>query len=254
MTGRFPQVSNITFTFDASQPPGHRIVEAAIGGKPIDFDRQYVVVTRGYMARGKDGFDSLLVKSEGGECDEVVSEENGILVSLMMRQYFMSLRILGKWANWGPSMDRHWGKVGDDVSKSHPNLVPNKSQTPSPTLEKPGSGKRRHGHGWDDFTPIKLRERRSSLTSADGPMELSGDSIGDSDDDGVYELVEEVEVDEKELSIMRRVFKKWCRLAKVYARACDDLNEGEFEIQWTKAVAPKVEGRIKIIGAKPASS
>lgn len=66
------------------------------------------MATRGYMARGKDGYTSLLVKSEGGVCEEVVSEENGMLISALLRQYFMSLTVLARWKGWGPSMERHW--------------------------------------------------------------------------------------------------------------------------------------------------
>lgn len=101
LEGRFPQVSNITFHFDARKPSGSRIVLATIGGEPIDMARKYVLVTRGYMARGKDGYDSLLIEEEGGKAEEVVSEENGILISMLLRQYFMSLRVMGKWKNWG---------------------------------------------------------------------------------------------------------------------------------------------------------
>jgi len=60
------------------------------------------------MARGKDGYSSLLVEPEGGECVEVVSEENGILISAMLRQYFMALAVTHKWSLWGPSLERHW--------------------------------------------------------------------------------------------------------------------------------------------------
>lgn len=51
--GRFPQVSNITFEFDPQKPPGSRIAFANIGQDPIDLDKEYVLSTRGYMARGK---------------------------------------------------------------------------------------------------------------------------------------------------------------------------------------------------------
>ncbi len=43
-----------------------------------------------------DGFKSLLVKSEGGEAEEIVDEEHGILISTMMRQYFMGLQTVGR--------------------------------------------------------------------------------------------------------------------------------------------------------------
>lgn len=194
------------------------------------------------MARGKDGYTSLLVKPEGGECEEIVSEENGILVSLMMRQYFMSLRVIGQWANWGPSMTRHWGKVAAEVGTSHPLVTP-ASSTTDPTTEKASDTSAKRKRGWADFTSIKLRSRRSSLMPVD---QVDDDSSSDVEGDGN----EAVEIDDRELTIMRRVFKKWCRLAAVKPRACDDLKDGEVEVLWTKAVAPKVEGRITIVAKK----
>jgi hypothetical protein len=147
------------------------------------------------MARGKDGYDDFLVKSEGGECEELVSEETGILVSLLLQQYFLSRRVLGHWQHWEPSMDRHWGHVVHEVSKSHPSLAASNRQTLSSTDENSGPRKRRVG--WDDFTPDKLRRRRSSFAAADGPMDGS-----DTDGDGEEDMVQEIEQDEKELSIM----------------------------------------------------
>lgn len=101
-------MSNINLKFDPSRPAGSRIVSAEIGGLPLDMERQYTLATRGYMARGKDGYRSLLVQSADGKCEEIVSEENGILISAMLRQYFMSLTVMDKWTSWGPSMDSHW--------------------------------------------------------------------------------------------------------------------------------------------------
>lgn len=106
--GRFPQVSNIRFSFDPSRPVGSRILAAQVDGETLDNERIYVLATRGYMGRGKDGYRSLLVEPEGGECEEVVSEENGMLISAILRQYFMSLTVLAKWSGWCPSMDSHW--------------------------------------------------------------------------------------------------------------------------------------------------
>lgn len=240
-TGRFPQVSNIKFSFDPCRPAGSRVMAAEIGGKPIVLDKQYVVVSRGYMARGKDGFTSLLVKSAGGQCEEVVSEENGILVSLMLRQYFMSLRVVGQWANWGSSMKRHWGKVAAEVGSSHPLVRPSSAAT-SPTTEKASDCSSNRKSGWTDFTPTKLRMRRASLV----PMDHAADGSS-SDDDGDGDGIQAVEVDDRELNIMRQVFGKWSRLAGVRGRTCDSLKENEVEGLWTIAVAPKVEGRITIV-------
>ncbi|KXX82214.1 Mannosylglucosyl-3-phosphoglycerate phosphatase [Madurella mycetomatis] len=234
LEGRFPQVSNINFKFDPSRPVGSRIVSAEIGGSPLDLERPYALATRGYMARGKDGYRSLLVQSAGGKCEEIVSEENGILISAMLRQYFMSLTVMDKWTNWGPSMDSHWVKVAEDVAKSHPIVgKPSPSAPVSPVREKADSGKWGRGDGWSEWTPPKLRQRRSAAPGEEEEEE--------------EEARRDCQRLDRELSIMRRVFRKWCRLAGVEDKTCDNLTEGEFEVAWTKAVAPRVEGRIQMV-------
>ncbi|KAK3045298.1 hypothetical protein LTS18_014093, partial [Coniosporium uncinatum] len=70
LEGRFPQVSNIEFEFDPKSPAGSRIRYAKIGGGDFDLDKDYLLATRGYMGRGKDGYTSLLIQEEGGQAEE----------------------------------------------------------------------------------------------------------------------------------------------------------------------------------------
>ncbi|KAJ4503555.1 hypothetical protein HRR83_002641 [Exophiala dermatitidis] len=214
LEGRFPQVSNIEFEFDPSLPPHHRVKWAKVGGEPIDLGRKYKLVTRGYMGRGKDGFDSLLVRSEGGEAEEIVSEENGILISMILRQYFMSLQIIGKWKYWGKSMARHWECVQDDVHSTHPVVEPSREAING----------RNGGEGFS--TPIDDSESESHRRVRDLQRDRS----------------------ERELQIIRKVIRKWWRLAglKGQPRCCDNMTDEEFQVDWTKAIAPRIEGRIKI--------
>lgn len=58
--GRFPQVSGIRFTFDARRPPGSRIVDLSVNGKPLDPKRNYTLATSDYVAiDGGDGYAML---------------------------------------------------------------------------------------------------------------------------------------------------------------------------------------------------
>ncbi|KAK4238314.1 Metallo-dependent phosphatase-like protein [Achaetomium macrosporum] len=244
LEGRFPQVSNINFTFDPSRPVGSRIVSAEIGGSPLDENRVYVLATRGYMARGKDGYRSLLIQPEGGECEELVSEENGMLLSAMLRQYFMSLTVVAKWKGWEPSLDQHWSKVADGVAKCHP-IIP-ASPTVSPTNEKPGSGANgSKDKGWAEWTPARIRQRRASIR----PMLASDEDESDSEDSAEdrESARQNAQALDRELAIMRRVFHKWCRRAGVNGNTCDELPQGESEVSWTRAIAPRVEGRIRMV-------
>jgi 5'-nucleotidase len=52
LDGRFPQVSNITFTFDPSRDSRDRIVGVQVGGAPLDLIREYTLATRAFMVRG----------------------------------------------------------------------------------------------------------------------------------------------------------------------------------------------------------
>ncbi|KIV91536.1 hypothetical protein PV10_06065 [Exophiala mesophila] len=229
LEGRFPQVSNISFEFDPSLPPNHRIKWLKIGNQPVDLEKKYVVVTRGYMGRGKDGFDSLLVQSEGGEAEEIVSEENGILISMMLRQYFMSLKILGRWKHWSKSMNRHWEGVHEDLHSMHPVIEPN-LQTG--------------------------RDQKSDTTAAASTNTTNTQEAGTTtplddseDEEGQHRIPVSIpKWNEKELQIIRRVTRKWRRLAglKGHSSCCDNVAEDEFTVDWTRAIVPRLEGRIQI--------
>lgn len=58
--GRFPQVSGLRFTFDASAEPGSRIsdvqVQSGDGWEPIDPDAVYTIATNNFMRTGGDGY------------------------------------------------------------------------------------------------------------------------------------------------------------------------------------------------------
>jgi 5'-nucleotidase len=58
--GRFPQVSGIKFTFDATRPPGSRIVSLTVNGKSLDEKKAYTLAASDYVAiDGGDGYAML---------------------------------------------------------------------------------------------------------------------------------------------------------------------------------------------------
>ncbi len=57
--GRFPQVSGVTFTYDPKLPSGTRVIEAKVGGRPLDPAATYKVATNDYMLKGGDGYGAL---------------------------------------------------------------------------------------------------------------------------------------------------------------------------------------------------
>ncbi len=57
--GRFPQVSNLSFTIDSKAPVGSRILDLKIGGQPIDPAKSYRIATNDFMMTGGDGYAAL---------------------------------------------------------------------------------------------------------------------------------------------------------------------------------------------------
>jgi 5'-nucleotidase len=230
LEGRFPQVSGISFAFDPTKPANSRVDPSTVivAGAALDLERKYTLSTRGYMARGKDGYTSLLVQSEGGEAEEIVNEENGMLISTIIRQYFMSLKVLGKWKMWGASMERHWKHVHKGLQQHSPEIKVTKA---SNLLSQA-------------VTTLKK-------SSVPGQNERSPDSTGD-DEPSSYDsdYAMDFDISDRRLATVRKVVKKWRRLAglKNDTAVCDAMGEGEFKISWTKAIAPRLEGRIRIVG------
>lgn len=240
LEGRFTQVSNISFGFKCHAPPGSRITFARVGDRPIELQRDYTLATRGYMARGKDGFSSLLVQSEGGHVEELVSEESGVLVSTILRQYFMSWRVLGKWSRRIPSLHRHW--------------VQRPFDTASPVSEKSPSHLRTLCRETPNHGCIPHNANGGSGSSSDAM-----DSDSDENPDAVIlcsptlrthsvtlPARSAVEGD-YHLQLARRVLRKWMRHAGLNPDVLDPMHgEGEFMPPLTSGISPRLEGRIVI--------
>ena len=79
--GRFPQVSGITFAFDASAPAGSRVSDVMVDGQPLDLNRVYKVATNDYMLGGGDGYTAL----GGGKV--IINAGNGSLMANDVIEY-----------------------------------------------------------------------------------------------------------------------------------------------------------------------
>lgn len=232
LEGRFPQVSNIKFEFDPRLPPNSRIQYVKVNDEPLDHAKDYVVVTRGYMARGKDGYDALKVESEGGDAEEIVHEENGILISMLLRQYFMSLKIMGQWRHWGEHMHRHWNGVHQDLHDVHPVV--------GPKAAAPGEDQS-HDIATQAF-PLQEKKQPEDSDVKKDAEELHGTEHLDESGDKSFHpehVMETTAKRERELHIIRKVMRKWWRLAKIpgHPNCCDSMEDGEFKVDWTRVCA-----------------
>lgn len=79
--GRFPQVSGMSFKFDASKPAGNRVTEILVGGKPFDEKKTYTLATSDFLvSRGGDGYTmfkdaKILTSAENAPKDSEVFEQ-----------------------------------------------------------------------------------------------------------------------------------------------------------------------------------
>ena len=73
--GGFLDVSGMTFSYDPSQPPKHRVKEILIGGQPVDDAKIYTIALSDFQTSGGDGysvFTNLKIVGELGTCDEIL--------------------------------------------------------------------------------------------------------------------------------------------------------------------------------------
>ncbi|KAJ3535142.1 hypothetical protein NM208_g7259 [Fusarium decemcellulare] len=251
LEGRFPQVSNIRFQFDPSKPRGERVQWVEIGGAPYEPEKRYVLCTRGYMGRGKDGFTSLLVKSEGGECEEIIEEENGILISAMLRQYFMGLLTVGKWKN----LAQHWVNVAQKCEtpispvRTHfnvdfPSLNSLSSKLPKDSrIDKVVTKDAKDP--WGRFLKRRFSINVKPHNENDGSDAEEEEKKEDEHDEDPDDL-DATKLD-FEILLMRKFWTKWALKAGVKASICDPLKEGEFTVDWTRCIAPVNDGRILMV-------
>lgn len=255
LEGRFPQVSGMKFTFDPKLEPGKRCSDIHIGDKPIDLEKEYTLATRDYMVRGKDGFTSLMLEEEGGTARSIVSDENGLLISMILRQYFMSLKALGKWKKWGEQMNQHWDKVHEGMHVVQPvrearASTKDTSQAVSPQEEQLQLERNRRA---SLVTRAQHQTQDAAEQRASRHRRVASDlSSGSEDDDDSHTAGETSDgpTQERRLILMRKVMRKWWRLAGMKHNPNMVEQKGEdFGVLWTKGVCPKVEGRIVIVGA-----
>ncbi|WP_299784680.1 bifunctional metallophosphatase/5'-nucleotidase [uncultured Marivita sp.] len=55
-SGRFPQVSGMSFAVDLTKEPGSRVSDVMIGGEPVEMDKVYGAVSNNFVRNGGDGY------------------------------------------------------------------------------------------------------------------------------------------------------------------------------------------------------
>ncbi|MFY9499110.1 MAG: 5'-nucleotidase C-terminal domain-containing protein [Tepidanaerobacteraceae bacterium] len=77
ISGAFPQVAGIDFSFSADKEPGNRLVEVTIGGQELDPEKMYRIAINDFMLAGGSGytiFEKGRVLGEYGLLVDIVAE------------------------------------------------------------------------------------------------------------------------------------------------------------------------------------
>jgi 5'-nucleotidase len=212
LEGRFCQVSGLEFGYDPTRPSGDRVRWVNVAGDKLRMDRRYTVATRGYMAHGKDGFESLNIKNE--DVEDIIDEEHGVLISVIIRQYFLSLKVISTWrraaciSSLFKSLHKRQADSGmlSPNNTSHPKDLERRSETSDEE---------------DEVTEAACTSPVKERLSAQEELKLS--------------------------ELKRRVAQKWEILAKVDWSMRG--NKGDAGVNWCRSVRPRVEGRIKIVAS-----
>lgn len=155
------------------------------------------------------------MENAGGSAEEIVPDENGILISMILRQYFMSLQVLAgmSTSSWGTGLAQTWGGIDAQMNQIHP-----------------------------------IRESTDVDPAKHDPAYKGNVDTYESDDEdapapGTQESIEHG----RRLAIMRKSLRKWRAFAGLEGDASlPSAEEEKFEADWTKGICPQLEGRIKL--------
>jgi hypothetical protein len=144
--------------------------------------------------------------------------------------------VLGKWKRWGKTMNTKFSEIQTNIQKNSKHGF----YEPSPT--SPVDKQKPQFPGLD-----KVAEQVEAAAS--GSDSEDPDEDEDEDDGAEYDASSPITFNQQELDLLRRSLRKWMRLAKLQgsSKLCDELDQKEIQVNWTKAIAPRLEGRINDI-------
>lgn len=170
--------------------------------------------------------------------EEIVDEESGILISTMLRQYFMALRTVGQWKK----LSAHWTNVVNDCGHTQ---LPSEVFKGDSHVSRLGIHEDKHdgnGDPWRKFLRSRLGFSKKPHDDDDDahfdPAVESDHSSSDSDSQIDLEIL-----------LMRKFWGRWAHKVGIKSGVCDASKEAECAVDWTRVIAPVLEGRIKIVGS-----
>lgn len=217
LEGRFPQVSNISFDLNPSRSPNSRLTSIRIGEEALNPTAIYRLATRDYMARGKDGFTSLLATSAGGAAKEIVSADDGLRIYELVLRYFTAPEEFADISAVNPSFCGYLG----------PNVV---------TAPPPSSSSSTH---------LSSGSTSAAFSPPISPSSSHGFTISSKSSD----FSEEADDLSTPLTPLDDDYFEGLGVYGTYPSSKEGEEE-EVRNEWShlRWISPKVEGRIRIIG------
>jgi 5'-nucleotidase len=177
----------------------------------------------------------------------VVDEENGILISMLLRQHFLSSMTVGRWKHWGAALGQHWsavhehlrrtGSVVEHTDTRHTFRKDSSDVSARRASIDVSSGRRKSSAIWDR-PPVRIVE----------PAEMDPSASEDESELTAPVLAREPSPEEHELVVARKAMRKWWRLAGLNKRHAMGYEAGEeLGVGWTRGICPQVEERIKMV-------
>lgn len=112
--GKFPSISGIEVAFDPNKPPHHRIdkTDIKIKGEPLDYNKEYIVSVKNFIARGKDGYTPF----KG--CEALVDPDQGVEMSTLL---ISDLKMLEE-RDDSPELDALCKVIGNEEKELSPEI------------------------------------------------------------------------------------------------------------------------------------
>jgi hypothetical protein len=174
----------------------------------------------------------------------------------MLRQYFMALRTVGQWKK----LSANWTSIVNDCNHTH---LPSEVRSSNNNSNSNGDAVRRdlqqdkgavvESEPWRKFLRRRLGYSKKPHNDDDDDHHFdptaaeSSNSSSSSSDQSGSDSDSQIDLD---ILLMRKFWGRWARRAGIKAGVCGDpLKEAECAVDWTRVIAPVLEGRIKIVEA-----
>lgn len=161
----------------------------------------------------------------------------------MLRQYFMALRTIGQWKK----ISDHWVEVAED---SNVPMSPTSTKDDEKMLglhKPPKTDDEAAGATWKGFLRRRVGLHKEPLDDDDDdhfdPQEDGSEDSGD-----CHEHDHDIAMD-LEVLLMRKFWARWASKAGVKSKVCEPMKDGDCAVDWTRVIAPTLEGRIRMVGS-----